>query len=251
MHIKELRRRLEVKSMMVGIAVYRFGDEVGKSYTIGSPAFIRECIAKCKDELSKDGGLLDEISENPDKFTYDIHSDVRAGYWANLATWSSTEAAHLAIGRDPGSRSPLKETDMSTIKEFKQITKRFKSVNKRASARDIYEHLRNFDAEFPKELSEKFNSIFRNNPKNRYDRLYNNLHNEIIDDGKYKATIFSIIYALGNVPYKYTPDKNNEAASKISSMTEDVGMYVSVPTIRKQLKAVHDFHQNYLKRSKA
>lgn len=251
MHIREIRRRFETKSMMVAVAVYRFGDAVGKSYTVGSSAFIRECIARCKQELADDGGLLDEISENAEKFTYDDHSEVPARYWTNLATWSSTEAAHLAIGRDPESRSPLSVADISSIKEFKHITKRFKSVNKDASAREIYEHLSDFGADFPKKITNEFEKILKNSPKNRYERLYKNLDDSIIENGKYKATLFRIIYALGNFPYNYVPDKNNEAASKISSKTREAGMPVSEVTIRKQLKAVHEFSLKFRKLSRA
>lgn len=232
---------MTIKEALVGMAVERFGDEAGKSSSIGSIAFIRECIDRLRGELSKEDGLLDEVSANPEDFTYDTPSEVRSDYWANLATWSPIEAAKLAIGRDPDDRSIVTAIERKRIRDFRRATSRLYSINQSASSLDIFVHLEELGADFPDAISVIINKKLRTHPDYKYKRWYKSLKNKQIKNAEHKATLLKMIYALGNAAYGFTPDKNNEAASRISTKTKLAGVYVSEVTIRKQLNAAHEY----------
>lgn len=184
---------------------------------------------------------IDDYLSNPDDYSSCDCKVENIAYWCKLSTWTSDEAGALAVGCDPYSVHLLAAIDPSTFSDFlafRRAAERFSDAKGARSPREIYRHLKNFEARFPEETFSHLKKQKRF--YERFERKYNRLRKYQIKKGYHADSVLKIILSYVIDGATDSNSKPETMASAVKAVVDDAGYKIDLKTARKILNAAVD-----------
>lgn len=231
------------QSEVVAFALKNFRGQVPLSENDADKKKIeRECLMLLKQEISKNNGIIEKCLLYVTSDTY-ISPTFDYAYWCKLSSWTSKEAAFLAIGIDPDTaeETALDENLKAEMMQYRRAAKRYISTEESARAGELFTYLRTFGAPFTPHIIKMMRKYADQGVF--YKRKYLTAKKNFIESGAHRDSISKIIYSYCNAPLKYVEGKNSPATAKIVSIVDQNNMKIT----KKNLKNILEYVEKRVK----
>ncbi|MDE1570484.1 hypothetical protein [Aquabacter sediminis] len=193
------------------------------------------CVVLMMQSLSSDGELY---AKSLEYLRSDDYKNFDFIFWGNIPSWSSEEAAYLALGLDPNASKyqDLDIEDRSNFERYKRAAERLSQHVEGCSAPEMYRYLLRFGATFDPRIGKIVLKCEKR--EDMYERKYRNVRKSQIVNATHRDTLYKIIYAYCNRPLMYVLGSNSKATSSIVKKIEDCGLSVTNKNVKLTLENV-------------